>query len=54
MECVTYEDIHNLFESNLKIDNLNELFEEPRILQTANFLIKNHDKRDAIERNFKK
>ena len=53
MECPTYEDIHNQFERNPEVDSLNELFEEARILQTMNFLIKIHDKGDAIERILK-
>lgn len=45
MECKTYEDIHNQFESNLKVDSLNELFEEARLQKTMNFLTMIHGNR---------
>lgn len=52
-ECAMYEDTCIQLENNLKVGNLNEIFEEARFHKTTSFLITTHNKRPKIEKNLK-
>lgn len=53
IECVAYDDIRTQYEDNLKVDNLNELFKETRLLKTVDFLVKIYKRWTNIEKNLK-
>jgi ATP-dependent protease HslVU (ClpYQ) ATPase subunit len=51
MECAAYEDIHNQYENNLKVDNMHQLFDGDKINQIASLLVKIHNRRSNIEKS---
>jgi hypothetical protein len=52
-ECASYEDICSQYENNLKVDNMNQLFDEDKINQIASLLVKIHSRRFDIEKSVK-
>ena len=51
MEYVAYEDIHIHHESNLKVNNMHDLFDEDKINQIASVLVKIHSRRFDNEKS---